>query len=394
MRSFLFSIGCVCALVAPANAQLLDGEFDDIALGRELISPDSFPTVRELRRAVSQPRIETVMMIKLHAAEEHSHHLPVWSHDGKRLAFQRSQVGVNSSKLLLFESLSAPSPRSLSRDGESYDYMFRWGLNHPSSFVFARLGGGAEKTQLLYSSGAEATTSRTPRGGLFFYPSLYERTDGVHWLAYERNGEIVHHAWTGSDAVDRVVARGTSPRWSRDGRRLLMARETGLGGAVRDYDIVVRHLRDEQENVLSSRPRVVVRSPTWSPDERHAAFYERDGRDGSPWRIQVAKTDGQSQAETLVDDVIVNPDFKSEGPSWDPSGERIWCFSHEHRQQEFYPLVAADVATGSVTLVDYPRRTTSPRDVAVNPATAIPELALVAHDGLTRDLFVLLLNHY
>lgn len=394
MRPFLFSLGFSLALIAPANAQLLDGEFGDIDLGREMLAPDKFPSLRELREVVSRPRIEFVMMIKLHADESHNHHLPVWSHDGLRLAFQQSRVGVSSSKLLLFGSLAAEKPTLLSERGDDYDYTFRWGLNHPASFVFARIEAASEKTRLFYSDGEGVITPRTPQGGRFFYPSLYERTDGVHWLAYEKKGEIVHHAWSGEEGIERAVARGTSPRWSRDGRRLLMARQAGLSGSVGSYDIVVRHLREETDTVLSSKQGVVVRTPAWSPDETQAAFYESDTRDGAPWRIQVAATNGRGNAATLVDDVIVNPDFKSEGPAWDASGERIWCFSHAHREQEFYPLVAANIATGNVTLVQYPRRATSPRDVSVNPVTAIPELAFVAHDGLTRDLFVVLLNHY
>jgi len=391
MRSFLFSCGLCFAIVASAQAQLLEGEFDDIQLGRELIEPLQFPTIRELRAAVAEPKLRFVMMFKLYG-DDNNHHLPIWSQDGRRLAFQRSRLGVNSSKLLLFESL-ADQPRLLSEEGPVYDYMFRWGINSASSFIFARIEAEAEETRLYYSNG-DAPQPRTQAGGKFFYPSLYERTDGVHWLAYERQGEIVHDAWTDSQATSRVVARGTSPRWSSDGRRLLLARQSGGDRRSPAYDIVVRHLTEERDDALSSKPRVVVRSPTWSPDETRVAFFESDARDNAPWRIQVATADGSGTPLTVASDVIVNPDFKSEGPSWEPSGQRIWCFSHAHREQEFFPLVAANAATGTVTLVNYPRRATSPNDLAVNPVTAVPELAFVAHDGTTRDLFIVFLNHY
>ena len=393
MRNFLFSLGLSLLLLTPANAQLLDGEFGDIELGRELIAPDKFPSLRELRQAVAQPRVEFVMMLKLHG-DGNPHDTPVWSHDGERLAFQRSRRGEDTSQLMVFDTLSSAKPRLLTTNSNAYDYMFRWGINDPASFVFVRMEAGTKKARLFYSSTTGSIEPRTPQGGSFFYPSLYERTDGVHWLAYEDKGMIVRHAWDGTSAEQLDVVRGTSPRWSHDGRRLLMAAQASLSDNLGSYHITVRHVRDERDTVLSSRARVVVRSPTWSPDEARAAFYERDARDGAPWRIQVAATDGQSEPTTLVDDVIVNPDFKSEGPSWNASGEQIWCFSHAHRTQEYYPLVAADVATGSLSLVEYPRRATTPRDLAVNPATEIPELAFVAHDGLSRDLFVVFLNHY
>jgi hypothetical protein len=47
-----------------------------------------------------------------------------------------------------------------------------------------------------------------------------------------------------------------------------------------------------------------------------------------------------------------------------------------------------------VITVDYPKRCTTPGDLAVNPATAVPEMAFAAHDGLPRDLFIVFLNHY
>ncbi|MCA9222093.1 MAG: hypothetical protein KDA71_17310, partial [Planctomycetales bacterium] len=80
--------------------------------------------------------------------------------------------------------------------------------------------------------------------------------------------------------------------------------------------------------------------------------------------------------------------------SWEPSGRRVWFFSNQHRQQAYYPLAAASVDGGSVITVDYPRRCTSPNDLAANPATRIPEFAFVGHQGLSQDVYVVLLNHY
>jgi hypothetical protein len=132
----------------------------------------------------------------------------------------------------------------------------------------------------------------------------------------------------------------------------------------------------------------------WSPDEQSAAYYLRGPREGDPWQIQVGSAAGGPPPQTVVSDVVVNPDFKSEGPSWEPGGRRIWCFSYGHRQQEYYPLVGADVVSRQTTLVDYPKRCTSPNDLAVSPATEIPEFAFVAHDGLPQDLFIMFLNHF
>jgi hypothetical protein len=107
----------------------------------------------------------------------------------------------------------------------------------------------------------------------------------------------------------------------------------------------------------------------------------------------VCPTSGEGPARTIGEDVVVNPSFRSEGPSWDQAGRRIWFFSHKERDQEYFPLVAADAKNGALTTVNYARRCTTPFDLAVNPATQVPELAFVAHIGVAQDLFILFLNH-
>jgi Tol biopolymer transport system component len=224
-------------------------------------------------------------------------------------------------------------------------------------------------------------------------PALYERTDRIWRLAYEQEGQVMHEAF---DAEARVadplsLGRGTSPRWASDGFRLLMLRGRS-GGQLAAYDVVVRNLRTEKELVLADKG--VLRGPVWSPDEQSAAFYVRDPGDNKPWRIQVASAVEERKVHDLGADVVVNENFESEGPSWEPGGRRIWFFSKQHRKEGYYPLVAADVASGKLAVVDYPSRCTTPFDLAINPVTEAPELVFVAHDGLPQDVFVLFLNHY
>lgn len=381
---------------APLCAQsLLEGEFGDIDLGRTLIEPARFPTVQELREAVRRREISFVLMLRL-SRDENNHHLPVWSQHGDRLAFQRSKLGVNSSKIYIFPSLAQAEPTLLTDDPEAYDYMFRWGVNSQAGYVFSRIDGGRQTTGIVYSADGEKGERKTPQDGHFFYPSLYERTDGIHRLAYEHNGQVRHEAWSGKEAVQEplTVARGVSPRWSRDGYRLLIARERQRPGRIADYQIALWNLRTQEELLIPAAQSDAVRSPEWSPDEQYVAYYAQPAGDNSPWRIDVSQLTAGSSPRTVADDVVVNATFKSQGPAWEPSGRRVWFFSHQRRQQAYYPLVAADRETGQSLVVDYPRRCTTPNDLAVNPATAIPELAFVAVDGLTQDLFVLFLNHY
>ncbi len=137
-----------------------------------------------------------------------------------------------------------------------------------------------------------------------------------------------------------------------------------------------------------------VRSPCWSPDERFVSFFHRKSGENHPWRIAVASSSDARQVRDLGEQVVVNVDFESAGPAWEPSGERIWGFSHARHKQAYYPLIGIDVKTGDSIDVDYPQRCTSPNDVAVNPTAENTGNSVIAHDGLTQDLFVILLNHY
>jgi hypothetical protein len=398
-RGYAWRALLLCGLLASGGAaqarDLLEGEYGDIDLGRTLVEPATIPTLSELRELVRKPQITTVLLLKLYG-DANNHNLPVWSDDGRRLAFQRSDVGARSSKLLLFNALSQARPDLLSTDPDAYDYMFRWGVNSSSGFVFARIDRARAATQIYFSAQGEPPVIKTPGAGRHIAPCVYQRTDGIWRLAYERDGELVEEAWNSSGPVEANVSlgRGSSPRWARDGFRLALLRERPGPGQIAGAEIVVRNLKTDAEIVLSTEPADRVRSPSWSPDERYVAYYSRPAGDQQSWRIGVASLTEGEPGRMLGQQVVANLDFESQGPSWEPSGRRIWYFSHAQKEHAYYPLVAADVRTGETTLVDYPTRCTTPGDLAVNPAAETPQMAFVAHDGLTQDLFIVFLNHY
>ena len=376
--------------------ELLEGEFGDIKLGRELISPSRFPTVQEMRKMVAEPKMTTTLMLRMYR-DENNHHLPMWSPDGQRLAFQRTNVeGATASKLLLYKTMSQPKPTLVTDREDTYDYMFRWGINSPQGFVFSRIDKGRQSTNIFVSTDGEEFQEQTAGAGQFIFPTLYERTDGIWRLIYQRDSDLVHDAWSGKGAVGEpsVIAQGTAPRWGRDGQTVLMMRRRSDTASAGGHDLVVRNLQTQTEFVLPSPSRGTLRSPVWSPNERQVAYYAREPGEASPWRIEVCNVQRGGAARVVGSDIVMNQAFHSEGPNWEPSGRRVWTFSHSKRKDAYYPLVAFDVATGDAATVDYPTRCTSPSDLAVNPVTGVPEIAFVGHDGVTQDLFVVFLNHY
>jgi len=398
--SVLFRFVCLLLALLPLGApslraaELLEGEFDSIDLGRRLLEPSRFPTVAELREAVARPELSVAVMFKLFGGQD-NHHLPVFSGDGLRLAFQRSDVAAKSSKLLLFASLSQDEPTMLTDEESAYDYMFRWTLNSPASYSFVRIDPGRTATRVFFTPGGKAPEEHKGKSGRHRFPASYFRTDGIWRLLYERDGRLLHEAWDDKGPIEQpfVLAQATSPCWSDDGRRVLAARIRSAESRTPDYEIVVRDMRSGTDTVLSAAEDTVVRSPTWSPDGEAAAFYVRALGETAPWRIRVVRIDGGSST-LLGEDVVVNPNFESQGPAWEPGGRRIWFFSHAHQREAYYPMVAGEVATGRLAVIDYPNRCTTPADLAINAADPVPEIAFVAHDGLPKDLFIVFLNHY
>ena len=382
----LFAVG-----VAPA-AELLDGEFGDINLGRKLIEPARFPTIRELRAAAAQPEMRAVLTLKLFGSAA-NHHLPIYSPDGRRLAFQRSDVKAKTSQLLLFGSLGQPEPQLLSNEA-AYDYMFSWCEGSPSSYAFVRLAADRNSAALLVSEDEGPPETRTATDARRQFPALHRRTDGTWRLLFEQDGRVMYQSWSERGAQRAVsIANGTAPRWSSDGTRVIYARQRRGDRETASYDIVVRTWQTEAEQLLPAGEVGAVRSPVFAPDDAWAAFHLRAAGEGQPWRIRVCSADGRT-GRTIKAEAVVNQDFDSAGPTWEPSGRRVWFFSPAHRQGAYFPLVAAEVETGRLLTVDYPRCCTTPNDLTINRAGAVPEMAFVGHDGLPQDVYVVFLNHF
>lgn len=389
----IWVIGSACAGPLPA-AGLLPGEFAGIDLGRPLVYPRQFPTIEEFRQIARKSEMSTVLMIRLFASQD-NHYLPIFSEDGRRLAFQRSDLRAKSSQILLYPSLDQAEPTLLSDQPAAYDYMFRWAINSESSYAFVRIDAGKMATQIYLSTDGGKPERKALGEGRYLYPAVYSRTDGIRRLVYEQDGKVMHQAWNQSGPVDAplALAQGTSPRWSCDGYRLLLARERSRHAGAIGYEVVVRNLRSETDLVLSGSQMEIGRGLSWSRDEQFVAFYVREAS-SQPWRIRICPVKEGVPARTLGNDVVVDLNFDSEGPAWEPGSRRVWFFSQENRQQAYYPLSAADVETGAVTVVDYPRKITTPMDLAVNPAGAAPEMAFVAHADAPQDLFLIFLNHF
>ena len=95
----------------------------------------------------------------------------------------------------------------------------------------------------------------------------------------------------------------------------------------------------------------------------------------------------------LVENVRVEEHFRNFGPSWDPTGDRLWYFGGAE-EQEYYPLRWASIDGSRHGIVHYPPRLTTGMDIAVNSRKDLRAIAFCAIENLSQDLIVLILNHH
>jgi TolB protein len=137
-------------------------------------------------------------------------------------------------------------------------------------------------------------------------------------LAFAR-GQTIHAVHADGTGL-RTIARGHSPAWSPDGRRLAFVRESG-----RNADVYVADAGGRNVRRLTTAPSLEY-SPSWSPDGRRIAFASnREGR----FRIYLVRADGAGVRR-------VSPRGgagDSYSPSWSPDG-RLIAFSSSHATPE------------------------------------------------------------
>ena len=376
-------------------------EYQDIDFGRELIDRTSFPTIAEFETLAEQRDISLALMFRLVKSSANVVN-PCWSSDGQRLSIQSNDPDRNICKIFIFDHLGMETPTAISTASKPYDYMFRWGVGNPSSFIYGSLEGGkvrlwgnfgtvppADSTSVVISKPQDLGLS----GDLYANPALYVRTDRIARIAFDRKGDILRAASriAGKNSRVRKVMPGQSPRWGRDGR-LLLAIERDTAGEITGR-LAIADIGTNKINFYGGRS-AHARSPNWSPDQQYVSCYTTATRVSDTYAIQLARVQEGQSPPAIDKDIVVNFDFTTLGPCWSPNSRQLWFFSNQYREEAYYPLIMQDIDSNSISVIDYPQVCTSPSDVTINPVTAAPELVFVGHRDLAQDVFVMMLNHF
>ncbi len=409
------AFGVVLLLAARVQAQdLLPGEMR-VDFGRELVEPKEFPTLRELVERIGKPEQGPAIVFRFYG-DQHNHYAPQWSHDGRALAVLRSDIEAHTSKIVMLPGLAADQPMVLYADSASYDHMFAWSSSGGRTFAFASTNEPSEMENVHVAALAgEPRPQRVTSGpGVKSNPALW--TDGTEAqlffsLAGKLQSRRINLEQPAPDDRGQPLGDGTEAVWSPDGKWLAWTERIQLSANQSNYALKIRDRARQLDQRLFGLPGMLVRSPAWSPDGGHLAFYARPVLSTS-WRLYVAPAPagvgfqqgdeppaggevaggGVGRAKLVAQDVRVEEHFQNFGPSWDPRGDRLWFFAKAD-DQEYYPLHWATLDGGRRGQVGYPRRLTTGLDVAVNPDPKLRAIAFCAIEDLRQDVIVMILAH-
>lgn len=349
---------------------------------------------------------------------------PVWSRDGRALAYERIFPEEQKIELLIVRDLAAGTEEKISpqisgaassdevaawaaaflRDGRKKETArlaqgqvcrdFSWGpAVSASTYVYSC---NATNFQIFWSGGGQITDSDAAAGDPAWSPTAWRL---AYVSALRGRGEIYlldDLLSTSAIAPRLLVPAGEDvalgPVWDHEGRRLAYVSHGKKGEDL----FVIQDLAKPKETTkrLTDWPGF-ERGPSWSPDGKQLAFFATHGPSDKPNRtlpaaatggdarmsIWLIDTAGAGAAKKIAEDVVAPEKL---GPAWTPDGR--WIIFAKNDPRLANPLMAIEIATGRQILLA--TGTVSNADPSVGGAGDDWKLAFSAlgsSDNLSRE---------
>lgn len=246
---------------------------------------------------------------------------PVWSRDGRRLAFSRDLPYWGADRFRI-RVVGAGGHGDEAVTSGPFDVMPTWSPTRRLAFVRLEIGDevtvstiytvrpGAQPEKLILGS-RDVTPAWSPDGRLL----AFSRLGGDHTDLYVANAD-------GAD-VRAVGVEGSQPAWSPDGQRLAFVSTVDRNGATCGSGTCLPNGEIYTVRLDGSGLKRLTRSkaddahPTWSPDGRRIAFssgYDITTSGHAPWLMLVSAGGGPARRLTRMAGI--------HDPDWSPASVR------------------------------------------------------------------------
>jgi Tol biopolymer transport system component len=217
---------------------------------------------------------------------------PVWSPDGRRIAYLSNGVRVvnadGSGRRRLTRDRGEGSAPAWSPDGQQIAFVSRRDANFE---IYAMSADGSRQRRLTRNAWRDSDPVWSPNGRQIAFVS--------NWQVWVMNPD-----GSGQRRLTHNGARNFAPRWSPDGQRIAFERRVGrvnyghcnACGRAAKFAVWVMNADGSEARMLAQDGA----EPVWSPDGRRLAFMKilrRDLRGGRPVEsdIYVMNADGSGQ---------------------------------------------------------------------------------------------------
>ena len=229
-------------------------------------------------------------------------HSPLWSPDGKRIAFVSE------------------------RDGHVHPIR-----GFPTDEIYVMDANGGNQQNLTNDPHDDSSPSWSPDGKHIVFD-----TDRNNDKGHNREIYVMNADGTNQRRLTNNRTEDEEPAWSPDGERIAFsARREGhvVHNLDTTYEIYVMDADGENEQRLTEN-RNNDWDPVWSPDGKRIAFMADRKGNGENFDIYVMDADGGNQQK------LTNHRGYDGSPSWSPNGEQIAFSSNRDGNTEIYVMDA------------------------------------------------------
>ena len=236
--------------------------------------------------------------------------LPVWSSDGRKIAFASNRDGKNEIYVMdadgsnvnrLTNNMADDDAPKWSRDGSKIVFDSDRDGNRE---IYVMDADGRNQTRLTTNDAIDSGAAWSPDSSKIAFASNRDNANQFNFDIYVMNAD-------GSDPKKIVSDEeyDAEPRWSPDGSKILFV--TGRNG---NFDIYVRSSDGTEERNLTADNTRNDRHAVWSPDGSNIAFVS--SRDDNN-EIYLMDSDGTNLMR------VTSHSGNDTWPSWSPDGSKL-----------------------------------------------------------------------